>query len=93
MNKRCGENLPKQENSVFVLTRQGRRDSISTVGNEDSQMDSDNASKLRRLNILLDADLHKELRVRTVIECKPISAIITDALNSYFEKTVKREAV
>ena len=48
-------------------------------------MEREHSSKMRRINITLDANLHQELRVRTVIERKTISDVITESLDSYFK--------
>ncbi len=46
--------------------------------------------ELRRLNLMISTELHKALRIRTVIEKKSMSRVVEDALNVYLENTVQR---
>lgn len=85
-------NLLIGNDDTEALTGHGGRGSLINSSNEVSSVDCDADSKMRRLNILLDSDLHKALRVRTVIEGKSMSAVIKDALKAHFDKkdSVKR---
>lgn len=48
-------------------------------------MEEQECNKERRLNLMVPAELHKKLRIRTVIEGRNMSLVVTDALNSYLE--------